>query len=495
MGFNLAGLVVPAVAALVAIPLLVAGLGTDRFALLTLVWVIAGQASVFDLGIGRALTHTVAERIGAGRHGEVRGLVGVALLAVGGAGLLAGAGLYAGASALALDVLQVPVGMEREAASGFRMLAFALPAITMTSALRGVLEAYQRFDISTLIRVPTGAWAVLGPLAVLPFTQRFDVIVGVLVAGRLLGALAYAAAAVQSTPAVWPFALDGSAIRELTRYGSWMSGATLLNAALEYGSRFLIGAALPVAAVAYFSTPADLSARMLMIPAALVGVLLPSLSATLVRDRALGTAMIGRSAQAVFALMAPVALGVVAFAPEALAWWIDPSFAAEASVALQWLAVATLLNGIATVPATSLVSIGRPDMTALPLLVELPLFFAATWYVLDAGYGVAGVAAAYTLRIGLDLLLMSGLSAWLVRGTGPPLGKVILAALAISAACFGIAQVASPVHRAGLVLLMTLLGGLATWTLLLARADRNSLRGLLSAASLRRLLPPGSQSR
>ena len=63
---NLLGLCSPLLVAIVAIPILIRGLGTDRFGVLTLVWVVIGYSSLFDLGLSRALTKIVAEKLGAG---------------------------------------------------------------------------------------------------------------------------------------------------------------------------------------------------------------------------------------------------------------------------------------------------------------------------------------------------------------------------------------------------------------------------------------------
>jgi O-antigen/teichoic acid export membrane protein len=52
--WNLIGQLVPLLVGMVAIPPLVRGLGIDRFGLLSLVWVIIGYFSFFDLGLGRA---------------------------------------------------------------------------------------------------------------------------------------------------------------------------------------------------------------------------------------------------------------------------------------------------------------------------------------------------------------------------------------------------------------------------------------------------------
>jgi len=77
--FNLLGQGIPFLAALVAIPPLIRGLGTDRFGVLTLAWMVIGYFSLFDLGLGRALTQVVAERISAGRDTVAPPLVWAAL--------------------------------------------------------------------------------------------------------------------------------------------------------------------------------------------------------------------------------------------------------------------------------------------------------------------------------------------------------------------------------------------------------------------------------
>ena len=66
--------------ALFAIPLLVKGLGVDRFGVLTLAWMVIGYFSLFDLGLGRALTKLVAEKLGEERAQEIPAIVWTTLL-------------------------------------------------------------------------------------------------------------------------------------------------------------------------------------------------------------------------------------------------------------------------------------------------------------------------------------------------------------------------------------------------------------------------------
>ena len=62
--WNLLGNGTPMLAALFAIPILIDGLGLERFGVLTLSWMVVGYFSLFDLGLGRALTKLVAEKLG-----------------------------------------------------------------------------------------------------------------------------------------------------------------------------------------------------------------------------------------------------------------------------------------------------------------------------------------------------------------------------------------------------------------------------------------------
>ncbi|MEJ2502280.1 MAG: hypothetical protein P8177_03025, partial [Gemmatimonadota bacterium] len=51
---NLLGLGLPLAVAVVAIPPLTAGLGSERFGILGLVWVVVAYLALLDLGLGRA---------------------------------------------------------------------------------------------------------------------------------------------------------------------------------------------------------------------------------------------------------------------------------------------------------------------------------------------------------------------------------------------------------------------------------------------------------
>ena len=73
--WGLVGGGLPLLFALAAMPFIVDGLGIVRFGVLLLVWALIGYFGLIDLGIGRALTHMTADRLGAGKPHEVPSVV------------------------------------------------------------------------------------------------------------------------------------------------------------------------------------------------------------------------------------------------------------------------------------------------------------------------------------------------------------------------------------------------------------------------------------
>jgi O-antigen/teichoic acid export membrane protein len=117
--WNLLGQALPLLVALLAIPYLVAGLGTSRFGVLTLAWMVIGYFSLFDLGLGRALTKLVAEKLGSSRDEQIPRAVWTALSMMLGFGIL-GAALAALATPwLVGSGLEIPEALRVETLIAF----------------------------------------------------------------------------------------------------------------------------------------------------------------------------------------------------------------------------------------------------------------------------------------------------------------------------------------------------------------------------------------
>ena len=104
---------------------------------------------------------------------------------------------------LVTSVLKIPAVLQAEAFDTFRLLAWSVPVVILTTGFRGILEAYRRFDLVNIVRLPLGVLTFVAPLAVLPFSNRLDVMVMVLLGLRLLVCLIQAALCERVMPGLW----------------------------------------------------------------------------------------------------------------------------------------------------------------------------------------------------------------------------------------------------------------------------------------------------
>ena len=131
--WNLAGMLLPTLAGVVAIPRLVHSLGVDCFGLLSLAWIIVGYFSLFDMGMGRALTKLIADKLGANEERSIPPLVWTSLLLLLLLGVTAAAVLLSISPWLLHHVLKIPSALQPESLQSFEWLAASIPIVTVTS--------------------------------------------------------------------------------------------------------------------------------------------------------------------------------------------------------------------------------------------------------------------------------------------------------------------------------------------------------------------------
>ncbi len=404
--WNLAGMCLPMAVALVAIPPLIRGLGDARFGTLTIAWMLVGYFSIFDLGLGRALTKLVAEKLGAGRAGDIPGLFWTALATMFLVGVLA-AGLVAALTPwMVRDLLKIAPELQAETIRALYVVAAGLPLVTGTVALIGVLQAFQRFKLINVIQIFTGSFTFLGPLCVLPFSRSLFAVVGVLVAGRLIEWLVYLGACLAAQPELRRrHGVSRAWLRPLFSLGGWMTISNLLVPLMNQVDRFIIGALISVAMVTFFVTPAEIVVKLLIFPRALVAVLFPVIAARFVMQPEAVGQLFGRSVKILQAALFLVVLAIVAVAPEALQLWLGGSFGAQSGPVMRWLAVGIYFSGLSYLPFILLQGVGRPDLPAWVHLVEFPLYLVLAWW-LTRTYGLPGAAVAWVVRAAGDMAVM-----------------------------------------------------------------------------------------
>lgn len=404
-GWNLLGAALPLPVALLCIPLLVAALGVDRFGVLGLAWVVMGYFGMFDFGLGQSTTRLVAQ---GGESQNLRTLMLNSLLLHAALGLLGGAVFAALVPWLATRVFEVPPELVGETTLALYWLAASVPAIVISAALRGMLEGLHRFDIVNLVRIPAGIINFAGPVIALQFADGLPAAVAVIAVARFLVVLAYAAACLRLLPAKTGTArIEAALLRRLASYGGWLTVSNFVNPLIIVTDRFVVAAAVSVAAVAYYVTPYEVITKTWIISASVLGALFPVLSAAAANNPAALRGICRQAETVLLCLAAPVVAIFLAGSDLLLELWLGAGFRDQSTVVAQLLALGILVNVIAQVPLTALNAAGRADLSAKIAAVELPLYIAAIWYAAHA-WGINGVAAIWALRALIDAALLFG---------------------------------------------------------------------------------------
>lgn len=403
--FNLLGLGAPLLVALFSIPVLMAGLGADRFGLLTLVWAVTSYFGLFDLGLGRALTQQLAIVLDRGDDGLVGRLSATALALMAMLGLVAGSAM-ALVAPWGVDLIRA-LPDRTEAIAACWVMGLAVPFIVVTAGLRGMLEACHAFEVLNYVRLPTGIWTFAGPWLVLRWVGPDLLAITIaLAAGRVVGALAHAWLAWRALPQLRGRLRWGREwLRPLVVSGSWMTVGNVVGPLMGYVDRFVIGATVSAAAVAYYVTPLEVVTKLWIIPGALTSVLFPMFAAQAAREDEQARQLFWRAVGILFAVLLPITSALALFARPLLGWWLGPDLAGHGAPLLQVFAVGILINCLAHVPYTWLQAAGHSRAPALLHCVELPLFVSALW-LLTQQWGAKGAAWAWLLRIGIDAVVL-----------------------------------------------------------------------------------------
>jgi O-antigen/teichoic acid export membrane protein len=404
---NFIGQAGPLLVGIAAIPFIIRGLGVERFGLLSIAWLAPEYFTFIDLGLGRATTKYVAEALGKGDKEHMSRLAWTAITAQFGLGLLGTLALITLTPFLTEHILNIPPALEAEGKAIFQLLALSIPLVLVSGSVTGVLAAAQRFDLVNAVSASFNtANPVLMLIGVLWFDWHLTQIVTMLVVSRFLTLFAYYWLCIRVFPSFKGPCFHPAELRTLLAFGGWVTVSSIAVPILLYLDRFVIGASLTMAAVAYYSMPYEMVTRLWIIPASLGATLFPAFSMLTGREQPKRlAALLTRSMKWMLLLLGPAVVAITAFAGDILEIWLGSDFARESTLALQILAVGILINSMVHVQYAVVQALGRPDITAKFHLLQLPLHGVLVWWLVSL-WGITGAALAQSIRLSLEALLL-----------------------------------------------------------------------------------------
>ncbi|MCF0042526.1 flippase [Dyadobacter fanqingshengii] len=469
ISWNLLGAIFPLIVSIYAIPKLIAGYGDVRFGLLTLIWSIIGYFSIFDFGMGRALTKLVAERLGTEKEDELPDLTLTSVFLIGLMGIVAGIVLILSSKAILSNFLHIDGALLEESQKALQILALALPTVVLQAGIIGLLEAHNEFKAISTIRLFLGLFNFLGPVVALYWSNDLYIVTLILAAARIISTGLYLNRCFSLNILTFRNArIKFLYCKYLFRYGAWVTVSNVISPLMVQLDRFIIGSFISVSKIAYYTVPADAINKLSVAPTALISVMFPTFANVWGSSkREYGSSLFWRTSVVMLNAILPVCVIFVLFAHEGLNLWLGKTFAIESTAIVQFLAIGFLLNSLARVPHALLQSVGRPDITAKLHIIELPLYLLALWLLLS-DWGVQGAAIAWSFRMFIDFFLLLYISGKTLPEVKPACNKILIVTLLAIVPIIGTMLITALTWKIIIAVLVVIISGAALFKQLLS---------------------------
>ena len=404
--YNFVGQAFPLIIGILSIPYMVQQLGTEQFGILTLVWMVMGYFSLFDLGLGRATTKFVAEVWGQGKPAQIPSIVWTSVTAQLILGCIGGAALASVTPWLTTQIFKISFEVLPSAQLAFYFSSVSLPIVLVSGSFRGVLEALQRFDVVNLIKGSASSLSYLLPVGVLLLGGGLVSVVALLVFVRLVGLICYIIADITLVPMLRQIHWKKDLLKMLFSFGGWITVSSIIGPLLVYADRFLISILFSVAMITYYVVPYEAITRLWIIPISLTTTLFPAFSTLWGGgEKQKVQALFAKAIRYTLLSLGPIVFLLFFFAKPILMLWMGEDFAQKSAVVMGFLSIGVLLNSLARIPSAFIQGIGKPDIQAKFLLAETPFYIVLAWLSIKH-WGIVGAAGAWSLRALIDAILL-----------------------------------------------------------------------------------------
>ena len=403
--WNLSSNVLPFIAGLILFPKIISAYGLEVFGLITLAWAFIGYFSLFDLGLSRALTQQVSDFIAKNKSAaEIAQLIRTGFISMWLLGIIGGLVLWLCSSWILNTFLSIPASLQSDSLQAFALLALSIPLVVHTAALRAILEAQHLFKSASIIRAILGVGSFLGVyLAALISPTLTSAVISLIITRAITWVSHVYAVHHSHILSAKTLGFNLVQFKSLLHFGGWMTVTNVISPMMVYLDRFVIASILGVAITGYYVAPYEVIIKLLVIPAAIAGVLFPLFAQEWKKDPLRSANLLRQGFLSALLMLFPLIVPLVFFAQEWLSAWLTPEFAIEARLVVVWLAIGAIINGVAQILFAKVQGAGRSDWTAKLHLAEV-IPYLGLLYIGLHWWGIAGAAFAWCARVTVDLI-------------------------------------------------------------------------------------------
>ena len=387
----------PTAAVFVAYPLLIDGIGPERFGVFVLAISLMGAAGTLDLGIAPATTHFVARNLGAGDGAAAARTVSTSLAFYSILGFLCGLSIWLAAPWLA-ETFSNNVIPDADGAWVFRLSGIQVGILFLINVCSATFKGLQRFEWPALLLSGLSVSSYGGALvAMILFGPNLVAMMAGLVAGyfvvglfaiTLLGVVLrhFRMQLLESHPSL-------TAFRDLLRFGLVMTGNSIAGFLLYQVQRYVVGAFIGPHAVTVYQLATVIPSKVQTLVASGTEVLFPYTSSRPERRvlRRTYVRMLAGGAGLALALLGALAL----FSDAVFELWVGNAIAAQVSSLIPAFAAAYFFIATTAAPFHLANGLGRPHLITAFYLFDGLINVALLAVLLPMNLALESVAFAF----------------------------------------------------------------------------------------------------
>jgi O-antigen/teichoic acid export membrane protein len=403
---NVAGGIVPMAVTLVTVPIYLSVIGIERYAVLSIAWLLLGYFGLFDFGLGRAAAQRIARL--AESSPKARSDVFWTALWLNAALGVIGAFVLLPIGYSAFGAMRDMTGpLAEEASAAVPWIAATLPVATVTGVLRGALQGRERFiELNVIGSIATALGSTAPLLVAIYHGPELSWLIAAALLARLFSTLLFFHVSRGIVPAAAPRLPQWRLVRDLLSFGGWITVSSIVGPLLASFDRFVIGVIVSAAAVTHYVVPFNLISHVWILPRSLSSALFPRFAALASGDEADRLEL--DALKALTLVITPAVLFGILTVEPFLVIWLGQDLAAVSAPVAHILVLGFWVNSAAHIPSSSLQGRGRPDLVAMAHLGELAPYMAVLALCLYA-FGLEGAALAWTIRVTADAAILFGL--------------------------------------------------------------------------------------
>ena len=403
--WTLTGLSVPIVFSLFATPIVTRLLGAEGYGLFVLVLLIPSYLSFADFGMNIASTKLGSEAYGEGSpEREARIVRTAALIAV-----LTSLPLAAAMAALSpqiVDLFNVPAHLSVEAVTALRIAAVVFVVNFLNNIFNTPQLSRLRMDLNIFI---TSGVRLAGIIATPIVVYLGGGVIGAVVVAAAVSVLTlvgHLAASSRLLPELVGVSIDRDAVKPLIKFGGGLVVAGMAAVLLVNLEKFVLTRATSVETLAYYSIATTFAAMLTLFSGSILQSIMPAFSQLQsAENRPALNALYARTIRLTLVWLVPAVVFMVLIGRPFFTYWFGPDFGRESTGPFYITVAGLFFNVLAYFPYSAIMAAGRSDIFAKIYWIELLPYILLTWFLANR-YGASGAAAAWSLRVTVDAILL-----------------------------------------------------------------------------------------